>query len=252
MFVQQSAQADKKETPKVPCYCPFVGWIHLWPLDPFTKVQHSGKRFHHDDVIKWKHFSVLLAICAGNSPETGEFPAQRPVTRSFDIFFDLRLNKRLSKQSWGWWFETPSHSLWRHCNDCDILACWMSFICMHFLDKYHVYFLSSNVLRMFSFCCWGYNIVTMGLIWSIYPQTSRHLFISPKYLYSNPKACESHRTMQQYNKPGPRFNISTIFSLVRISIKDKTVVRPSYLYNGNPYTGKAKYFYWDGPRDPCT
>ena len=43
-------------------------------------------------------FSALLAICAGNSPVPGEFPAQRPVTRSFDVFFDLRLNKRLSKQ----------------------------------------------------------------------------------------------------------------------------------------------------------
>ena len=41
-------------------------------------------------------FSVLLIICEGNSPVTGEFPAQRPVTRSFDAFFDLRLNKRLS------------------------------------------------------------------------------------------------------------------------------------------------------------
>ena len=46
----------------------------------------------------------------------GEFPTQRPVTRSFDVFFDLRLNKRLSKQSWGWWFETLSRPLWRHCN----------------------------------------------------------------------------------------------------------------------------------------
>ena len=44
------------------------------------------------------------------------FPAQRPVTRSFDVFFDLRLNKRLSKQPWGWWFETPALSLWRHRN----------------------------------------------------------------------------------------------------------------------------------------
>ena len=43
--------------------------------------------------------SALLATCAGNSPVPGEFPAQRPVTRSFDVFFDLRLNKRLSKQS---------------------------------------------------------------------------------------------------------------------------------------------------------
>ena len=53
-------------------------------------------------------FSVLLAICVGNSPVPGEFPAQRPVTQSFDVFFDLRLNKRLSKQSYGWWYETLS------------------------------------------------------------------------------------------------------------------------------------------------
>ena len=75
----------------------------------------------------WRHqmetFSALLAICAGNSPVPGEFPAQRPVTRSFDVFFDLRLNKRLSKQSWGWWFETLSRPLWRHCND----TCWPKF-----------------------------------------------------------------------------------------------------------------------------
>ena len=68
----------------------------------------------------WRHqmktFSALLAICTGNSPVTGEFPAQSPVTRCFDVFFDLSLNKRLSKQWWGWWFETPSRPLWRHCN----------------------------------------------------------------------------------------------------------------------------------------
>ena len=46
----------------------------------------------------------------------GEFPAQRPVTQIFDVFFELCLNKRLSEQSWGWWFETPSRSLWRHFN----------------------------------------------------------------------------------------------------------------------------------------
>ena len=62
-------------------------------------------------------FSASLAFCAGNSPVTGEFPPQRPVTRSFDFFFGLRLNKCLSTQSWDWWFETPSRSLWRHCNE---------------------------------------------------------------------------------------------------------------------------------------
>ena len=62
-------------------------------------------------------FSALLVIWAGNSPVPGEFPTQRPVTRSFDVYFDLRPDKRLSKQSWGWWFETLSHSLWRHRNE---------------------------------------------------------------------------------------------------------------------------------------
>ena len=69
----------------------------------------------------WRHqmerFSASLALCAGNSPITGEFPAQRPVPRSFAVFFDLRLNKRLSKQPWGWRFETRSWSLWRHSNE---------------------------------------------------------------------------------------------------------------------------------------
>ena len=69
--------------------------IHLnnkWPVmwKPFP---------NHDDVIKLKTFSALLAICAENSPGNSEFPAQRPVTRSFDVFFFyLRLNKRSSKQ----------------------------------------------------------------------------------------------------------------------------------------------------------
>ena len=61
-------------------------------------------------------FFASLALCTGNSPVTGEFPAQRPVTRGFDVLFDLRLNKRLNKQWWGWWFEISSRSLWRHCN----------------------------------------------------------------------------------------------------------------------------------------
>ena len=61
-------------------------------------------------------FCVTGPLCAGNSPVTGEFPAQRPVTQSFDVFFDLCLNKWLSKQLWCWWFKMPSHSLWCNCN----------------------------------------------------------------------------------------------------------------------------------------
>ena len=64
----------------------------------------------------WRHqmekFSALLALCAGNSPVT-----KKASDAEFDVFFDLRLNKWLSKQSWGWWFETLSCSSWCHCND---------------------------------------------------------------------------------------------------------------------------------------
>ena len=68
----------------------------------------------------WRHqmetFSALLAICAGihrspvNSPLKGQWRGALMVS------FDLHLNKRLSKQSWCWWVETPSRPLWRHCN----------------------------------------------------------------------------------------------------------------------------------------
>ena len=61
-------------------------------------------------------FSALLALCAGNSPVTREFATRSPVTPGLDIFFDLLVNKRLSKQSCGWWFDTPASSLWRHGN----------------------------------------------------------------------------------------------------------------------------------------
>ena len=74
-------------------------------------------------------FSALLALCAGYSPVTGEFPSQRPVTGNFDVFFDLRPNKRLSKQSWGWCFETPSRPLCRHCNGIPVIS-WL-LICLN-------------------------------------------------------------------------------------------------------------------------
>ena len=72
---------------------------------------------HHGNMFRVTGFCAgNSSVTAGNSPVTGEFPSHRPVTRSFDVFFDLRLNKRLSKQSRRRWFETPSLSLWRHCN----------------------------------------------------------------------------------------------------------------------------------------
>ena len=68
----------------------------------------------------WHHqketFFAFLALRVGNSLVTSEFPSQRPVTWSFDVFLDLRLNKRLSKQSICRWFKTSLCSLWLHCN----------------------------------------------------------------------------------------------------------------------------------------
>ena len=72
----------------------------------FRKRGRCGKPVRqHDDVIKWKHFPCYLPFVWG-------------IHRSlWSVFFDLRQNKRLSKQSWGWWFETPTNPLWRHCNE---------------------------------------------------------------------------------------------------------------------------------------
>ena len=106
--------------------------LKRWTISIKMILTISSKSPQHSTVLVaqpwWRHqmetFSALLAICAGNSPVPGEFPAQMPVKRSFDVFFDLRLNKRLSKQSWGWWFETLSRPLWRHCNDQYNLTHW--------------------------------------------------------------------------------------------------------------------------------
>ena len=117
----------------------------------------------------WRHqmetFSALLSLCAENSLVTGESLAQRPVTQSFDVFLDLHLNKRLSKQSWGWWFETPSHSLWRYCNVyanfSSLMAPWiakaMTWDLAHWLSYQYrnFYTLTSSILCIHHETCWA-------------------------------------------------------------------------------------------------
>ena len=66
-------------------------------------------------------FRVTGPLC-GEFTGHCEFPAQRPVTRSFDIFFDPHPNLRLSKQSGGWWLETQSRPLRCHCNVYDMVC----------------------------------------------------------------------------------------------------------------------------------
>ena len=106
-----SAKPDQMRLHDLTCEMTSDSWRYVGPNNNTWSMAESWW-LHQMEIL-----SALLRICAGNSPITGEFTVQRPVTRSFDVFFYLRLNKRSNKQSWGWWFETPSHPLWRNCND---------------------------------------------------------------------------------------------------------------------------------------
>ena len=115
------------------------------------------RRLKHWNIFTWwRHqmetFSALLAIGEGNSPVTGEFSAQRPVTQSSDVFFDLPLNKRLCKQSWSWWFETPSRPLWRHCNDIrHIISTLYRLVWLLVLLGVMFFMIATQVIRVTSF-----------------------------------------------------------------------------------------------------
>ena len=86
-------------------FCTQVGQGQVYP-----------QYYHHDDVIKWKHFPRYWPFVRGihrslvNSLHKGQW------RRALMFFFDLHQNKRLSKQSRGWWLEMLSCTLWRHCN----------------------------------------------------------------------------------------------------------------------------------------
>ena len=71
------------------------------------------KLIPHDDVMKWKYFPRYWSFVQGIHRW---IPRTRTSDAEFDVFIDLRLNKRLSKQLWRWWYEMSSRSLWRHCN----------------------------------------------------------------------------------------------------------------------------------------
>ena len=85
-------------------------------MSVFDRTITYPQRLHVMMTSYMETFSALLALYEGNPSVTGGIPPQRPMTRSFDVFFDLRPSKRLSRQSRRMWFETPSRSLWHHCN----------------------------------------------------------------------------------------------------------------------------------------
>ena len=129
-------------------------------------------------------FRVTGPLC-GEFTGPGEFPTQRPVTRSFDVLFDLRLNTRLSKQPWGWWFEMPSWSLWRHRNGYKVLGIcsyrefsvhpfsqtakgfiWIYLVCVPYWNVIHILSCLISVLCVF-----------VKLIFFIILQLERHIYV---------------------------------------------------------------------------
>ena len=91
--------------------------LSLIALDVVVMKTCGTTNNDHDDVIKWKHFQLNWPFGRESTGHRWVPPTKAIVTRGFGAFFDLHPNKRLSKQSSCWWFETPSRSLWRHCND---------------------------------------------------------------------------------------------------------------------------------------
>ena len=88
------------------------GKEHLYSIS--CKLELSST--NHDDVIKCKHFPRYWPFVWGIhlSPVISPHKGQWRGALMFSLI--CALNKRMRKQSWGWWFETPSRSLWRYCN----------------------------------------------------------------------------------------------------------------------------------------
>ena len=135
-FIMNNCITTTKQSTTKPCAY-FLGYTVTTSYNSGCQCEigkRNGRLWMKMELSWWRHqmetFSALLALCAGKSPVPSDFPAQRPVTRSFDVFYDLRPNKRLNKQSRGWWFERPSRPLWRHHNVSwlfgDYLIWWIS------------------------------------------------------------------------------------------------------------------------------
>ena len=96
--------------------CP-MSLKYYWIMSISTKPQYNHRTTHELRACYLDMLDMSIRsnyILTSSNGNIFRFTAQKPVTRSFDVF-DLRLNKRLSKQWWSWWFETPSRPLWRHC-----------------------------------------------------------------------------------------------------------------------------------------
>ena len=98
-------------------------WNENFVVMSRVSLDWAIRRIIHDDVIKWKHFPRYWSFVRGIHLSLVNFP-HKGQWRGALVFSSICLNKRLSKQSWGWWFETPSRPLWRHCNALEVSKLW--------------------------------------------------------------------------------------------------------------------------------
>ena len=133
-----------------PLWIKLLSWVSDSDNDSNEEQLRNGHIYWHMNCLKTSMLSIqnykllgspMMTSSNGSvfrvtSPwwGTGEFPSQRSMTRIFDVFFDLHLNKRLSKQPRHQWFETPSHSLWRH-RSARTTRNWTFFSIIYFLEK---------------------------------------------------------------------------------------------------------------------
>ena len=101
----------------------------------------------YDEVIKWKHFPRYRPFVRENQQSLVNFPHKGQWGGTLTMFLDLRLNKRLSKHWWGWWFETPLCPLWRHCNEngCNGI---ISMQVIYTLQSRQMRFMASQILNL--------------------------------------------------------------------------------------------------------
>ena len=177
-------------------------------------------------------FRVTGPLC-GEFTGPGELPTQRAVTRSFDVFFDLSLNKRLSKQPRGWWFDTPSWSLWRQFNVSS--------------DRLPLTYTHLHGAVFLPYLVWY-----KGIDQQLQLHKSRHY----NYYSSKPKLQRRNRCVGMHASldyvqiisydtyPEPRFSIKMpSYQYRKYHCGDKTILRPSNLHNGISYAGKMTSLY---------
>ena len=175
----------------------------------FITTDATTISWYHDDIIKWRHFPNYRPFVQGIhwSPVNSR---QRPVTQSFYVFFDLHLNKKLSKQPWGWWFEMPSCSLWCHCNDTNNYSLVQHSLSRSALICYILCYVITSLEEAESFV----PSINQSVYW-----VQTHLFTSVSPLITGRKAIlqDDSKSLKGFNwRKIVEYSIKNIYSFTKI------------------------------------